>query len=128
MGSPTRRPNGSVGGGIPVGRECVGKKRAWRAWLGVWFVVLGAVNAASAAAAQSSLVIVIDGLRPDYITRELMPTLTALGEKGAIGEAHHAVFPTVTRVNSTSIATGSGARRAKLRSASARPRSASSAG
>ncbi len=54
----------------------------------------------------SSLVIVIDGLRPDYITRALMPNLLALGEGGVIGDAHHAVFPTVTRVNSTSIATG----------------------
>lgn len=57
-------------------------------------------------AANSSLVIVVDGLRPDYITPDLMPNLTALGEAGAIGDAHHAVFPTVTRVNSTSIATG----------------------
>ncbi len=55
---------------------------------------------------HSSLVIVIDGLRPDYITRELMPNLLALGEAGVIADAHHAVFPTVTRVNSTSLATG----------------------
>jgi arylsulfatase A-like enzyme len=59
-----------------------------------------------AAEPHSSLVIVIDGLRPDYITRELMPNLLALGEAGVIAEAHHAVFPTVTRVNSSSIATG----------------------
>ena len=60
----------------------------------------------AAAETRSSLVIVIDGLRPDYITRELMPNLHALGEAGVIAEAHHAVFPTVTRVNSASIATG----------------------
>ncbi len=65
-----------------------------------------AARAAAAEPPHSSLVIVIDGLRPDYITRELMPNLLALGEAGAIGEAHHAVFPTVTRVNSASIATG----------------------
>lgn len=58
------------------------------------------------AAAPTSLVIVVDGLRPDYITREVMPHLYAFGETGVIAEAHHAVFPTVTRVNSASIATG----------------------
>src|SRR5262245_44120366 len=49
---------------------------------------------------RSSLVIVIDGLRPDYVTKEIMPNLDAFGEKGVRGEVHHAVFPTVTRVNS----------------------------
>jgi arylsulfatase A-like enzyme len=64
-------------------------------------------SAASAAAdAHSSLVIVVDGLRPDYVTKELMPNLHAFGEAGVVAEAHHAVFPTVTRVNSSSIATG----------------------
>ena len=54
-----------------------------------------------------ALIIVIDGLRPDYITRELMPNLYALGERGVFGDNHHSVVPTVTRVNSPSIATGS---------------------
>ena len=62
--------------------------------------------APSARGAASSLVIVVDGLRPDYITPEVMPNLHAFGTDGVIAEAHHAVFPTVTRVNSTSIATG----------------------
>ena len=61
----------------------------------------------TAAETHSSLVIVIDGLRPDYITQELMPNLLALGESGVVADAHHSVFPTVTRVNSPSIATGS---------------------
>lgn len=59
-----------------------------------------------AGAAHSSLVIVVDGLRPDYITPEVMPHLHAFGAAGTIAESHHAVFPTVTRVNSSSIATG----------------------
>ncbi|MEX2015602.1 MAG: alkaline phosphatase family protein, partial [Candidatus Hydrogenedentales bacterium] len=53
------------------------------------------------------LVIVLDGLRPDYVTADVMPNLHALGERGVIFEKHHAVYPTVTRVNSPSIATGS---------------------
>lgn len=52
------------------------------------------------------LVMIVDGLRPDYVTAELMPRLTRLGQSGMVFEAHHAVFPTVTRVNSPSITTG----------------------
>ena len=50
---------------------------------------------------------VLDGLRPDYVTAELMPNLHALGERGVVCRKHHSVFPTVTRVNAASIATGS---------------------
>lgn len=56
---------------------------------------------------HSALVIVLDGLRPDYVTPELMPNLHALGQRGVVGRNHHSVFPTVTRVNAASIATGS---------------------
>jgi predicted AlkP superfamily pyrophosphatase or phosphodiesterase len=54
-----------------------------------------------------TLLIVIDGLRPDYITEELMPNLHGVGSRGVLGQAHHAAYPTVTRVNSSSISTGS---------------------
>lgn len=52
------------------------------------------------------LIIVVDGLRPDYVTAEVMPRLNALAEGGVRGLGHHAVFPTVTRVNGPSIFTG----------------------
>ena len=52
------------------------------------------------------LLIVLDGLRPDYVTLALMPNLHALGQRGVVGQNHHSVFPTVTRVNAASIATG----------------------
>ena len=55
---------------------------------------------------QHTLVIFFDGLRPDYITTELMPNLTAFKKANTYGENHHSVFPTVTRVNSSSYATG----------------------
>ena len=48
-----------------------------------------------------------DGLRPDYVTPELMPNLYRLKKDGSFGKQHHSVFPTVTRVNSASYATGS---------------------
>ncbi len=55
---------------------------------------------------HSVLVIVLDGLRPDYVTPDRMPNLHALGERGVVGKQHHAVFPTVTRVNAATFATG----------------------
>jgi arylsulfatase A-like enzyme len=56
---------------------------------------------------RTQLVIVVDGLRPDYVTPELMPRLAGLAHRGITFAAHHSVFPTVTRVNSASFVTGS---------------------
>ena len=52
------------------------------------------------------LLIVVDGLRPDYVTADVMPNLTALGKRGVVFSRHHSVYPTVTRVNASSISTG----------------------
>jgi len=54
-----------------------------------------------------TLIVFFDGLRPDYITESQMPNLFAFKKKAAWGKHHHSVFPTVTRVNSASYATGS---------------------
>jgi len=56
---------------------------------------------------NKTLIFFFDGLRPDYITKELMPNLAAFKQKASVGTHHHSVFPTVTRVNSASYATGS---------------------
>ncbi len=58
------------------------------------------------AARNRHLLIVLDGLRPDYVTPALMPRLHALGQRGVLFERHHSVFPTVTRVNASSFSTG----------------------
>lgn len=52
------------------------------------------------------VLMVVDGLRPDYVTPDVMPRLHAMGQRGVWFDANHSVFPTVTRVNSSSIATG----------------------
>jgi len=54
-----------------------------------------------------TLIVFFDGLRPDYITAENMPNLYAFKQKAVYGKNHHSVFPTVTRVNASSYATGS---------------------
>lgn len=53
------------------------------------------------------LLIVLDGLRPDYVRPDIMPNLYALGQRGVVFQHHHSVYPTVTRVNASSISTGS---------------------
>jgi predicted AlkP superfamily pyrophosphatase or phosphodiesterase len=62
--------------------------------------------ACSSAPPRRHLLIVVDGLRPDYVTADVMPNLTALGKRGVVFSRHHAVYPTVTRVNASSISTG----------------------
>ncbi len=52
------------------------------------------------------LLVVLDGLRPDYVKPALMPNLHALAGRGVVFTDHHAVYPTVTRVNAASISTG----------------------
>jgi hypothetical protein len=55
---------------------------------------------------RTHVVIVMDGLRPDYVTPALMPRLARISERGIVFRAHHAVYPTVTRVNAATFATG----------------------
>jgi len=57
-------------------------------------------------AANRHLLIVLDGLRPDYVQPHFMPALYELGQRGVRPNRHHAVFPTVTRVNAASMSTG----------------------
>jgi arylsulfatase A-like enzyme len=54
----------------------------------------------------SVIVLVLDGLRPDLITQEIMPNLFRLKQEGVWCANAHSVFPTVTRVNAASISTG----------------------
>jgi arylsulfatase A-like enzyme len=52
------------------------------------------------------LIVVWDGLRPDMITPERTPFLARLAQGGAFCTASHAAFPSATRINSASLATG----------------------
>ena len=54
-----------------------------------------------------TLIVIFDGLRPDYITQSLMPNVFQFRQNASSGLAHHSVFPTVTRVNASSYVTGS---------------------
>ena len=56
--------------------------------------------------AKRVLVVVFDGLQPAQITPQLMPNLSEFARTGATFSNHHPVFPTVTRVNASSLVTG----------------------
>ncbi len=56
--------------------------------------------------ADRVIVAVFDGLRPDLVTPELTPNLLRLAARGTWFREARSVFPSVTRVATTSIATG----------------------
>jgi predicted AlkP superfamily pyrophosphatase or phosphodiesterase len=80
-------------------------RRASFAFL-VWAAAMIACRTLPAAEPSHHLLIVVDGLRPDDVSAAVMPNLTALGKRGVVFDRHHSVYPTVTRVNASSISTG----------------------
>jgi hypothetical protein len=67
--------------------------------------VAAAAVPADAGRATLNIVLVLDGLRPDAITAEETPNLWKLRREGVDFINSHSVFPTVTRVNATAMAT-----------------------
>lgn len=55
---------------------------------------------------RSVLIVAFDGLQPAQVAPSLAPNLAAFAEQGVVFDNHHAVYPSVTRVNAASIATG----------------------
>jgi len=60
----------------------------------------------AAGKAQHIVVVVWDGMRRDFATRENAPTLHKLIEEGVFFQNHHPAYPSTTEVNGTTIATG----------------------
>src|SRR5262245_17245630 len=52
------------------------------------------------------VIVGLDGLRADMMTPDTTPHLLRLAQQGVWLQRHHAVFPTATRVNVTSLVTG----------------------
>ena len=52
------------------------------------------------------VIVGLDGLRADMMTPDLTPHLWRLAHQGVWFQRHHAAFPTATRVNVTSLVTG----------------------
>src|SRR5436190_966653 len=52
------------------------------------------------------VVVVWDGMRPDFVSEENTPTLWKLANEGVVFRNHHAVYPSATNVNGTALVTG----------------------
>lgn len=56
--------------------------------------------------AEHVVLVVWDGMRPDFVKPQLTPTLAGLAYSGVFFRNHHAIFPSSTNVNGVGIATG----------------------
>jgi arylsulfatase A-like enzyme len=56
--------------------------------------------------AEHIVVVVWDGMRPDFANEQYSPTLHTLADEGVFFEDHHSVYCTATVVNGTAMATG----------------------
>ncbi len=68
---------------------------------------LRAADAPFTPKAKHVLLMVWDGMRPDFITAENTPNLHALAQRGTFFANNHSFWPTTTEVNGTVLATGS---------------------
>jgi arylsulfatase A-like enzyme len=76
----------------------------------VWIACVFCAQAAGAAETPKPerhvVVVVWDGMRPDFVSQENTPALWKLANDGVVFRNHHAVYPSATNVNGTAIATG----------------------
>jgi predicted AlkP superfamily pyrophosphatase or phosphodiesterase len=56
--------------------------------------------------ASHVVVVVWDGMRPDFVREDLTPTLWKLSQRGVTFKNHHSVYISTTEVNGTALATG----------------------
>src|SRR5438309_11065181 len=75
-----------------------------------WFVlsISGFASAFAATPSQDRHVVVVvwDGMRPDFVNEQNTPALWKLAQSGVTFRNHHSVFPSATIVNGTAINTG----------------------
>src|SRR5688500_4693280 len=70
-----------------------------------WLSLAGRV--AAQGQAEHVVVLVWDGMRPDFITPQYCPTLYALATNGTFFRRNHCVFVSTTQANGAALATGS---------------------
>ena len=75
-------------------------------FIGVLACALGFAKAQAAGIPRLVVLIVCDGLRPDFVTQHDMPRLYELGRDGVRFERQHSQYPTLTMVNAATLATG----------------------
>lgn len=70
------------------------------------FVLAAALPVSVAAAPHNVVIFVADGLRYDSVTPETAPALYAVKKRGVDFTNSHSLYPTITTVNASAIATG----------------------
>ncbi len=65
-----------------------------------------ALAAFAAGKAEHIVVVVWDGMRPDFMTEQYTPALRQLAQEGVFFQNHHPVYLSATEVNGTAISTG----------------------
>jgi predicted AlkP superfamily pyrophosphatase or phosphodiesterase len=77
-------------------------------WILVLVFSLGLIPLAAETARSGRHVVVVvwDGMRPDFVSEETTPTLWKLAREGVTFRNHHAVYPSATMVNGTALVTG----------------------
>ncbi len=68
--------------------------------------LFAAISLHAAGKAAHVVVVVWDGMRPDFVTETTTPTLWKMAREGATFANHHPVYISSTEVNGTAIATG----------------------
>ena len=73
----------------------------------LFLIVCSSAAAAVPAKPERHVVVVVwDGMRPDFVTEQNTPTLWKLAREGITFRNHHAVYPSATMVNGTAMVTG----------------------
>ncbi len=72
----------------------------------ILFLLLCGLTADAAGKASHVVILVWDGMRPDFVSQENTPTLFALANEGTTFKNHHPVYISTTEVNGTALATG----------------------
>src|SRR5436190_3713066 len=70
------------------------------------FALASLQNLSARGLAEHVVVVVWDGMRPDFITPQHTPVLYGLAQDGVFFRNHHAAYISSTEVNGTAIATG----------------------
>ena len=73
----------------------------------LFLIICLSVTAVVPAKTERHVVVVVwDGMRPDFVTEQHTPTLWKLAREGITFRNHHAVYPSATMVNGTAMVTG----------------------
>src|SRR5262245_23196330 len=74
--------------------------------LALAFLLVSSIYLPGANSGRQVVLIVWDGMRPDFVSETNTPTLFNLARRGVTFTKHHSVYLSATEVNGTAIATG----------------------